>query len=156
MNRFIFYLNRDNSGSISAREMKSVIKALGIEASDSEIHQLMKQMDVDGKAKHKMYINTTGIKVTYCNYSHGAKVYGHFSIRIKIDSFFILMLDINKLMDTSYYIHFTRFSQNQIILCRIIMLFTDHPVLLAKFCFLKSMTYHNYWSKFDFILTKPV
>lgn len=40
--------NRDHSGKISARELKSVFKALDINATDAEIRATLKQMDIDG------------------------------------------------------------------------------------------------------------
>jgi calmodulin len=41
-------IERDHSGSISSREMKQVFRALEIQASDTEIQQIIKQMDTDG------------------------------------------------------------------------------------------------------------
>jgi Ca2+-binding EF-hand superfamily protein len=43
-----FFKLRDKSGTISAKEMKSVFKAMGITANDNEIKLVVKQMDVDG------------------------------------------------------------------------------------------------------------
>ena len=39
---------RDKSGSINARELKAVLKALDISATDREIRAVLKEMDTDG------------------------------------------------------------------------------------------------------------
>jgi Ca2+-binding EF-hand superfamily protein len=47
---------RDNSGSISGNEMKSVFKSLGIKATSQEIRAVVEQMDIDGIWMDIVYI----------------------------------------------------------------------------------------------------
>lgn len=56
---------RDRSGSISAREMKSVFRALGIQASDHEIISVVDKMDVDGMKITLMKINSSQLTVGF-------------------------------------------------------------------------------------------
>lgn len=46
---WLLIIYRDKSGSISAKEMKSVFKALGMKATDAEIRGVVRDMDIDGK-----------------------------------------------------------------------------------------------------------
>ena len=43
--------SRDKSGSISSNELKSVFRALGLQVTDNQARQLIRQMDVDGNLK---------------------------------------------------------------------------------------------------------
>ena len=46
--------DRDRSGSISVKEMKSVFLALGVVATDQEIKSVVKEMDDDSNSNFKI------------------------------------------------------------------------------------------------------
>jgi hypothetical protein len=60
-------IERDHSGSISSREMKQVFRALEIQASDTEIQQIIKQMDTDGNNEISF---EEFARVNYLNYCY--------------------------------------------------------------------------------------
>ena len=61
MKRAFSMFDQNNDGTISVNEIKAIFTAFGLDTTEEQLNKLMKEADVDGKKKMRMFYNLDSV-----------------------------------------------------------------------------------------------